>query len=425
MGFHLYRRRNLTQHFRWLALSAGSGVLVGGLVSGFLLLLQLATGMRTRDPHWIFALPFFGLLSGWIFQYFGKEANRGTSLILDEIHDPQRKLPSRMIPFVIGGSFLSHLGGASVGREGAAVQIGASLCDQLARWLKVEGEERKILLVCGAGAGFAAGVGAPLAGVLFGMEVIQIGRMRWFAWLESLLACFLAVAVTHLLRLPHLELPRVEIGFAQPSLLGCSLGFGIACGLLARVFVFCVHHVEHFLARAFSQNYWRPFVAGLVLVPVFFFWKGSSGLQGLGLEEIQAAFARPAAWWQIVGKLALAALSVGAGFKGGEFIPIVFLGTTLGSMLAGLLGLPLTLFSALGFVATFAGAANTPLACVALAIELFGGKIALYALLACFFSYYASGHAGIYKAQRLAHGKAEHWRALWKLLGELPERFRS
>jgi H+/Cl- antiporter ClcA len=397
--------------------------MAGGVVAGFLWALELATRARMNEPRWLFLLPLAGLLSGWIFLRFGKEANRGSNLIVDEIHDPQNTLPLRMVPLVLGGTVLTHLAGGSAGRESAAVQAGASLSDQLARIFKVEPEERKILLVCGAGAGFAAGIGTPLAGMIFGMEVIQIGRLRLFAWLECLVASFVAEEVARFLEAPHLVFPPVEIPALGLGLVGTVIGFGLLCGLAARLFVACVHLVERAQARVVSAAVLRPLVGGLILVPLFLLG-GFARYEGLGLEEILAAFLRPASVFDPVLKAFFTALTVGSGFKGGEFIPLVFLGTTLGSSLAGLFGLSISFFAALGFAAVFAGAANTPVACAFLAMEIFGWKIAPYAVVACFLSYYASGHAGIYRTQRRQGSKTECLAAALRLLGELPGRFR-
>ncbi len=187
-------KQRLSQTFRrtlrWSLLSALSGILAGLAAAAFLILLAWATRTRDLHPQIIWFLPLAGFAIGLLYHHFGKGVEKGSNLILDEIHDPQNIVPVRMAPFILLGTIVTHLFGGSAGREGTAVQMGASLSDQLTYFFKIEPEERKILLVAGAGAGFAAAIGAPWAGTIFGMEVIAIGRLRTFAWLECLIASF-------------------------------------------------------------------------------------------------------------------------------------------------------------------------------------------------------------------------------------------
>ena len=212
---------NLSKRYlRWTWFSSMCGILAGVASAIFLISLDWAT--KTREHHQILliGLPFIGLLIGWIHHKFGNEASRGNNLILDEIHDPQKIVPFRMAPLILGGTVLTHLFGGSAGREGTAVQMGASLSDQLSRFFRIKNGERKILLAAGAGAGFGAAIGAPWAGVVFGMEVISV---RLFILLYSL----------------HSYVPSFKTGLLDSRTPDCPCDcrdFGERCGLcLARL----------------------------------------------------------------------------------------------------------------------------------------------------------------------------------------------
>jgi len=389
----------LRKKLRWIFLAAVSGVLAGLAASAFLYLLDWATLTRESNPMIVWFLPLAGLFIGLAYHYAGRDVAPGTNLILDEIHNPQKVVPARMAPFILLGTVITHLFGGSAGREGTAVQMGASLSDQLSRWFKVDGEERKILLLCGAGAGFAAAIGTPLAGVVFGMEVIQVGKLRFWAWQESLVASFSGFFTAVLLQAPHSVFPTFTVpGFSFTLLLWVALA-GVLFGLTALVFIRLTHWIEALQARWIPISYMRPLIGGLLLVGLFY-WEGTYRYSGLGISVIQEALASPAEFKDSLLKMIFTAITIGSGFKGGEFIPLVFVGTTLGSALAMLIPVSTQLLAAVGFAAVFAGAANTPIACAIMAAELFGWAIFPYALAACWVSFYCSGQHSIYRSQR-------------------------
>ncbi len=389
---------------KWILLSLLSGLFSGLAATVFLFLLDIAT--KTREAHLslIWFLPLAGLTIGWLYHRFGKEVARGNNLILEQIHDPKNTIPFVMAPLVLLGTVVTHLFGGSAGREGTAVQMGASLSDQLSHFFKIEKEERKILLVAGAGAGFGAAIGTPWAGVVFGMEVIQIGKLRPFAVVECFLASFTAYYTAVVLHAPHSVYPNIEIGpFQLQSFLWVSIA-GILFGITAMLFSKTTHTIEKMQSKYISLSYLRPFVAGILLV-LLYYWEGTYRYAGLGISTIQDSLNHVSPYSFPLYKFIFTALTVGSGFKGGEFIPLVFIGSTLGSALSTLLPVSASLLAAVGFAAVFGAAANTPLACSIMAVEIFGFQIAPYALVACYVSFYFSGHKGIYKTQRIAEAK--------------------
>lgn len=415
-------RKTLNQYTRWTLLSVVSGTLSGIAAAIFLISLDWATKTRDFNPSIIWFLPLAGFFIGWVYHRFGKDIAGGNNLIIDEIHDPKKTIPFHMAPFVLVGTLITHLFGGSAGREGTAVQMGASLSDQLGRFFRIEPEERKILLASGAGAGFGAAIGAPWAGVIFGMEVINVGHLRLFALFQCLIASFVGYEVAVLLGSPHSRYPVPEIPELSFKLLLWIALAGAIFGLAAKIFSMTTHAVERVSNRFVQYPPLKPFLGGLILVSLFY-WEGSYRFVGLGIPYIQGALEQVSNFKDPVLKSIFTSLTVGTGFKGGEFIPLVFIGTTLGSALSVLIPVGFSLLAALGFAAVFGGASNTPIACTIMAMEIFGVRIGPFAFVACFMSYYFSGHHGIYKSQRI-HMK-KHKKLLWWLswLGELPKRF--
>ncbi len=390
-------------------LSVLSGILSGLAATIFLVLLDIATKAREAHVAIIWFLPLAGLAIGWAYHRFGKDIAGGNNLILEQILDPKQVVPIIMAPFILVGTVVTHLFGGSAGREGTAVQMGAALSDQIAKFFKLNSKERRILLVTGAGSGFGAAIGAPWAGILFGMEVIQIGRLRFFALMESFVASFCAYYTTVWLGAPHSIYPRVVAGpFLFKSLMWIAL-VGILFGLVARGFSRLTHAIEKMERRFISFSPLKPFVAGIVLV-LLYAWEGTYRYAGLGISVIQDSLQHVSSLKDPLLKFIFTAITVASGFKGGEFIPLVFIGATLGSALSVYLPVSSGLLAAVGFAAVFSGASNTPLACSVMAIEIFGLEIAPYAFVACYLSYYVSGHQGIYHGQVVAVHKHPIWR---------------
>lgn len=402
------------QLLRWSVLVIPVGILAGSASALFLWALDRATDLRWAHGWLLYLLPVLGAVIGWLYQRHGKNAAAGNNLIIEQIHEPGGGVPTRMAPLVLIGTLVTHLCGGSAGREGTAVQMGGSLANAYARLLRVRSDTLRVLLMAGVAAGFGSVFGTPFTGAVFAMEVLVIGRIQYDALLPVLVASLVADATCSLWGINHTPYhidfvstvgrPEVRDGWLVAKVVLAAVAFGLA----SRLFSELTHALQRGYRRLAPQAWLQPVLGGVAVILLY--WAvGTGDYLGLGvraeqpgsitiLSAFHAGGATPWSWWW---KLLFTAVTLGAGYKGGEVTPLFFIGATLGNALAGPLGAPVDLFAGLGFIAVFAGATNTPLACTIMGVELFGSEHALYFALACFVAYYCSGHTGIYQAQRI------------------------
>lgn len=394
LGLHLVR---------WVALGAASGVLAG--VSSYVFLEGLERVTEYRVEHdWLLALlPVAGLVIGLAYHYLGGRSAEGNSLLLDEIHEPTEWVPRRMAPLVLVGTWVTHLFGGSAGREGTALQMSGSLSDALARVLRLSPEDRRILLITALGGGFGAVFGVPLAGAVFALEVQSIGRMRYEALVPALTASLVGDLVVHGLGHDHPLRPQFDVGIDGWLWVRIALA-GLVFGLAGAVFIELTHAVKRAAARWIAWPPARPVAGGLAVIGLALAF-GDESL-GLSLPLIDRALAgEPLGFAVFALKIVFTAVTLGCAFPGGEVTPLFVIGATLGAALAGPLSLPVALVAAVGFVAVFAGAANTPLACTIMGVELFGAGAVLPIAIGCVVAYVFSNHRGIYPSQRVHTAK--------------------
>lgn len=381
-------------------LGAAVGIMAGAASALFLWSLDLATQTRGTHPWLLFLLPLAGAAIGYLYAHHGREATGGTNLLLERIHDLSGVIPFRMAPLVLVTTVATHLFGGSAGREGTAVQMGGTLADLLVRPLKLSGEDRRLLLMAGIAGGFGSVFGTPLAGAIFGLEVLAIGRVRYDALLPCLVASIVGDVVCRGLGIHHHIYAAASTFTLTPMVAGWMV---VAAGFFALAsvgFIELTHRIQRLGQTMKGGPYLRPVVGGLVIVALTLA-VGNQDFNGLGIPLIERAFAGNVLPYAFLLKILFTSITLGSGFKGGEVTPLFCIGATLGCTFAQVTHQDPALFAALGFVAVFAGAANTPLACAIMGIELFGSHLAVPLTVACVLTYLLSGHRGIYSSQRV------------------------
>jgi H+/Cl- antiporter ClcA len=377
-----------------------SGGLAG--LSGwvFLKVLDRITTFR-YDHSWLYLLlPVGGLVLGLMYHYLGGRAKGGNPLLIEQIHEPTEWVPKRMAPLILIGTWGSQLVGASVGREGTALQMSGGLTDLFSRAIRLPAEDRRILLIAALAGGFGAVFGVPVAGAVFALEVQSLGRVRYEAIVPALTASVVGNLVVTGLGYHHAVRTHLDPHVNAWLLLRLAAA-GILFGLAGAAFVELTDRIKSTMARFVSFPPLRTFIGGAALL-------GLTALVGhdylgMSLPLINRALAGDRLSFAVFAlKILFTALSIGTLFPGGEVTPLFAIGATLGAALASPLHLSGPLIAAIGFVAVFAGASNAPLACTILGIELFGSGAAVPFAVACVVAYVFSGHRSIYPSQRMS-----------------------
>ncbi len=385
--------------------SSALGALVGvacGLASAlFLWLLDRATAFRGGHEALVYALPLAGLGVGWLYDRFGKPIKGGNNLVIDTLHDEGPEIPLRMAPMVLAGTVLTHLFGGSAGREGTAVQMGASLADWIAHRLGASATLRRQVLAAGVAGGFGSVFGTPFAGAIFGLEVVVLGHVEYAALIPALIASVVGDMTTRGAGIEHAHYPAVPSLSLTPLLLAKWGLFAVAVALTATAFIEVTHFIKRRAEARVPALGHRMLLGGLAVVGM---WKlvGTSDYLGLGGPMILRAFEDthyPVHAFAL--KLAFTAVTLGAGFLGGEVTPLFFVGAALGNVLARMLGIPLEMGAVVGMAAVFGAASNTPIALTIMAVELCGSAVLPHAAIVCALAYVMVGHRSIYPSQRL------------------------
>lgn len=396
-----FMRQHAVSLLRSTGMGAVAGLMAGSASAFFLAALDWVTREREAFPWLLFLLPLAGALVGYVYGRWGGAAAKGNNQIISAINGEEAPVPLRMAPFVLFGTLVTHLFGGSAGREGTAVQMGGSLADTVARLLRLGQRERRLFLMAGVAAGFGSIFGTPLAGTLFGLEVATVGLVRYDALVACLVGGYVgdwtatAWGAHHTHYAVTSPLPALGLGLAW-RLVVAALAFG----LVARLFAVLTHAIKEQLQKRIPQVWLRPVLGALVVIGVTLLL-GTREYLGLGVPMIVRAVSdQPVPTLAFLWKLLLTAVTVGSGFQGGEVTPLFFMGATLGHVLGAPLGLAPDYLAALGFVATFGAAANAPLACLLMGIELFGGALSGPLAIVCILAFLFSGRKSIYAAQR-------------------------
>ncbi|MEC0310590.1 voltage-gated chloride channel family protein [Paenibacillus lautus] len=390
---------------KWIVLGSFVGLMTGSASAFFLYSLDYVTSLRMENPWLLFFLPLGGAVVSYLYYKFGKSSTKGNNLILEQIHGGTESIPLRMAPLVLIGTLITHLFGGSAGREGTAVQMGGSLSEWFGKLIRVTPADRKILLICGISGGFGSIFGTPLAGTLFGLEVLAIGLISHQALLPAFVASLVGnLTATSLWGVSHLHYPIGDIPALSFIVILKVILASILFGLTSRLFSELTHSLKRWYSYFFRNPMIKSAVGGIIIIGLVYLL-GTRDYLGLGLPLIEASFTGEVSPLAFLGKILFTSLTLGAGFQGGEVTPLFAIGATLGNALSGWIELYAPFLAALGFIAVFCGATNTPIACFIMGIELFGGEGAVYMFMACVISYLFSGHSGIYTSQQIGISK--------------------
>ncbi len=391
---------------KWVVIGTVAGLIVGLVSSLFGHTLGFVNELRNGNPLIVLGLPAAGLVIVFLYRVFKDADDKGTNMVITSIQS-STDIPFRMMPLIFVSTVITHLCGGSAGREGAALQIGGSIANRLGRVIRLKEDDRHIIIMCGMSAGFSALFGTPLAAAVFSLEVVRVGVMHYAALVPCVTAALVGHFVALTFKLPPEVFPVAGISAMEP------LGFFrmvIFAGLAAAVSIlFCVilHTTEHLYEKYFKNPYIRIAAAGCFIVLLSVILRTDFYL-GSGMGIIESIFhTGHTEWYVFLLKMIFTALTLGAGFKGGEIVPSFCIGAAFGCVVAPLLGLPVNLAAACGMVGVFCGVTNSPLTSLLIAFELFGFDGMPYYLVTVAVSYMLSGYFGLYRAQRIMYSKTE------------------
>ncbi len=391
---------------RWVVIGGLTGLACGLAGGAFSRVLSWVTQTRQANPWLIFCLPVAGLLIVWSYQALDMANDSGTNQIIASVRSGERPR-LRLALLIFFSTALTHLTGGSAGREGAALQIGGSLAATLGKWLRLDERNMNLIVLCGMSALFTALFGTPVAATVFSLEVVSVGILHYSALFPGLFASLVSLGVTRWMGLRGEGWTLLGMPELSPRALLQVGGLAIACALVAILFCVVMHGSARLYRRVLPNPYLRV-LAGAALVILLTVLEGSGTYNGAGSAFLNRVLAGGRADpWAFLLKMAFTALTLGAGFRGGEIVPTFFIGAAFGSAVAPLLGLEPAFGAAVGLIALFCGVVNCPLASILLSVELFGGGSIVFFALACALSYLLSGRFSLYSSQKLVYSKLE------------------
>lgn len=399
----LHNLHRLVVSAKWVIFSIIVGIIVGLCGIAFFFGLSKVTSIRLNNPWLIYLLPLGGLIIVGLYHLFKDEDDTGTNLVISAIHSGDR-LPLRMAPLIFVSTLITHLFGGSAGREGAALQLGGSIGNAIGKLFRFDEKDKHVMIMCGMSAAFSALFGTPMAAAIFSMEMVSVGVMYYTALVPCVISALVArglatnFGVTNEFFIIE-NIPNFDIANAiRISVLA------ILCALVSILFCVTLHLSEKLYKRYFKNKFVRIFAGGCLVILMTLLLR-TQVYSGTGMEIIQKCIDGSVRPESFILKIILTALTIGAGFKGGEIVPSFCTGAAFGCLFGNLLGFSPTLCTAVGMASVFCGVTNCPITSLLISFELFGYDGMPYFLLAVSFSYMLSGYFGLYHSQRIVYSK--------------------
>lgn len=395
----------ITSRFlKWSILGLLTGVVVGLFATGFAKCLSFATGIREAHPYTFLTLPIGGLIIVTIYKVTHMENDGGTDNVINSLHS-DIVIPLRLAFLIFIATVTTIFCGGSVGREGAALQMGASLGNTVSRAFRFGKEDRKVLIMTGMAAAFGALFQTPMAAAFFSMEVSSIGIMHYAAIVPCIFASLTAYSVIKLFGVAG-EAFTLDTVYDMSVIMSAKIVIlAICCAILSIIFCVMLQGCEKVFHHYSKNKYVRILVGSAVLIILNLVLK-TTDYQGTGMQVIERALHGEVNTFAFMWKLIFTVITIAAGFKGGEIVPSFFIGATFGCMLSGIIGLPLSLGASVGMIAVFCGVTNCPVASLLIAIELFGIGNLYYVLIGIAVSYMLSGYFSLYHTQVILFSKS-------------------
>lgn len=396
-------KANIRYFIKWSALALAIGSVAGAAGTIFSMGVSWATGFRLSHPSMLFFLPVSGLLIVWLYHSFHEEGNRGTNMVIDAISSNERVTPATG-SLIFFSTILTHLGGGSSGREGAALQLGGSIGNSFGEWFKLDERDKKIAIMCGMSAVFSALFGTPVAAAIFSLEVVSIGVLYYAALVPCVFSSFLAVGIARAAGLEGEHFPVEMIPALDLKAMGLLVLLGILCAAVSILFCVLLHTAEHAYRKYFPDARVR-ILAGSFLFIALTLLSGTRDYCGSSMGLIESSIEGSVRYEAFLMKMLFTAVALGAGFKGGEIVPTLCVGAALGCAFGEITGFAPSLCAACGMAALFAGVTNCPITSLVIALELFGYEGMEYFSIIIAVAFALSGYYGLYASQKFVYSK--------------------
>ncbi len=394
---------HISKFIKWSLVSVITGITVGSFSTLFAFMMNTVTDFRNDNKYILYFLPLAGIVTVFLYSIFNYKNDKGTNLVLSTIH-AQSEIPFKMAPLIFITTVLTHLFGGSAGREGAALQLGGSIGNQLGRLFKFDDADKRVVVLCGMSAAFSAVFGTPMAAAIFSMEVVSIGVMYYAALVPCVFSALIAsyFAMNFGVRaddFSKIEFPALTVTNALETIILSAL-----CAVLSIIFIVMLHSVGDLLRKYLKNPYIRIFLAGCVIV-VLSILLNTNDYNGAGISVIENAINGKAVPYAFILKMIFTVITIEAGYRGGEIVPSFFIGATFGCTFGSLIGFSPSVCAAVGLIAVFCGVTNCPITSLLISFELFGAGGIHFFMIAVAVSYFMSGYYGLYKDQTIVYSK--------------------